>query len=279
MKLIVTFPELTSVVEKMGAPDVRWDPDSVLPDFEDIRRELEEGVDVSLEDLELRGGLLTLKGQQVLLYIKDHRFRDDVLTDPERGNRFHVADCRTLQEMRAKNRFQRYVATERRSGKFKIDCKDINDHVYETESTLLVCKNCLTLLDYNNYSLNRSAVWDAFDLDEFFGMYATFFPYRPTRMDEIAIPEQYVKDWSPLSRYVRENQNWTCEKCGITLDGAAERKWLHTHHKNGRPSDNRMANLEALCIECHAGSHPKGWIKVPPEAAALIRKKREDMQD
>ena len=40
------------------------------------------------------------------------------------------------------------------------------------------------------------------------------------------------------------------EDCGIDLND--NRKLLHTHHANGRKSDNISSNLKVLCVECHS---------------------------
>lgn len=260
----------------MGAHQVTWTPEHTLPDFERITLELETGIEVHIDDVSTVGGLLTYAGQQVLLYIRDNTSREGVLEDPESGNRFHVAYCRTLDEMREKNRYERYVSTTRRDGIFTIDYTMRNGQVGTTEGRLCVCKNCLAFLSYNGYPARKDEVWNGFDLNEFFGMYSTFFPVRPTRTDRIAVPEQYVRDWSRISAMVRSQRNWTCEneKCGVKLDAEPERKWLHVHHVSGVRTDNRMSNLKVLCIECHSKQPGHEWLKVPEAAKQILKQKR-----
>ena len=60
----------------------------------------------------------------------------------------------------------------------------------------------------------------------------------------------YTDDyWQELSVWYRQEQNWTCEGCGIDL--REHRYFLHTHHIHGtRWNDPKY--LKALCIACHA---------------------------
>jgi 5-methylcytosine-specific restriction endonuclease McrA len=42
-----------------------------------------------------------------------------------------------------------------------------------------------------------------------------------------------------------------CERCGMNLQGIRP----HIHHKNGKPSDNKLSNLIVLCPNCHSTMH------------------------
>src|SRR5205823_2840213 len=65
------------------------------------------------------------EGRQVLLYIKDTRKAlRVVMTDPTSLQKFHFFDCRKLDEMRAANRFERYVVIQRQTGDFPLDVTD-----------------------------------------------------------------------------------------------------------------------------------------------------------
>ncbi len=67
----------------------------------------------------------------------------------------------------------------------------------------------------------------------------------------------YVKDWEEISLAYRTKRNFTCERCGIQIEDAFDRQFIHTHHKNGNKTDNREANLECLCIRCHSQADAK----------------------
>ena len=55
--------------------------------------------------------------------------------------------------------------------------------------------------------------------------------------------------WRDFSYWVREQKNWQCDKCSISLKDNHE--MLHTHHANGI-NRNTLRHLQALCIGCHA---------------------------
>ena len=62
----------------------------------------------------------------------------------------------------------------------------------------------------------------------------------------------YVKDWEQISYNYRISHNFTCERCGVKVEDRFDHQYIQTHHRNGVKTDNREANLECLCIECHA---------------------------
>lgn len=275
MKIEITLPELDALLQKMGARYREWRPERSLPDFEEISIRLEQGIDVSLDEVDWTNGLLSYKGQQVLLYIRDNTRRDGVLQNPEAGNRYHVAYCRTLDEMRQRKKYERYVSTTRRDGLFTIDYMAQNGRPASTESGLCVCKNCLGLLAYKEFRQGQPAgVWINFDLEEFFGLYSTFFPSRPTRTDVTSTLSHYVPDWSRISTMVRSARGWTCEDCRVCLSDPPMRKWLHVHHESGVKTDNLMSNLKVLCIECHAKQWGHQTMKVPEEARRALARLR-----
>ena len=68
--------------------------------------------------------------------------------------------------------------------------------------------------------------------------------------DVIPYPFDYDAPWwRDFSYWVRDQKGWQCDECGITLRDNHER--VHTHHAKGI---NRwtLADLQALCIACHA---------------------------
>ena len=127
MKLDLQFPELVRLIKDMGAQPSSWQVGFTdLPEMERIRLELEKGKEIPLEEVESEfGGLLTYKGEQVLLYIKDTRQSRFTLEHlPKEARRFHVAECQTLEAMRRKRRFERYVVTTRKDGIFLVEATD-----------------------------------------------------------------------------------------------------------------------------------------------------------
>ncbi|MDX9861634.1 MAG: hypothetical protein RBS99_12035, partial [Rhodospirillales bacterium] len=67
MKIEITFPELEDLARRMGAKPSRRSPSvGPLDPLEELRKELEEGKEIDLADIETTtGGLLGIGGEQV----------------------------------------------------------------------------------------------------------------------------------------------------------------------------------------------------------------------
>ena len=74
------------------------------------------------------------------------------------------------------------------------------------------------------------------------------------RYDEsrLSAPERgYDHRWHKIRNY-KLGINPLCERCKITprvIPAAL------VHHKDRNPKNNRMNNLESLCVECHNAEH------------------------
>lgn len=274
MKLTCDFPELTALRKKMGAALADWDGTAELNPRERLIVKLIEGIEVELGEVVSKGKLLTYKGEQVILYIKDTRERREVLeNEPEKSRRFHIADCSTLEDMRDKGRFERYVVTRRMDGKFLVDWLDPEKFQRgETEAALKVCKNCLTALNYSGYDdrdyATKNNIWRFFSISEFLMEYSTFFHALPSRQDLSATLNTYVEQWSKVSSRQRERKGWQCEQCGVNLSEV--RQLLHCHHKNGVVTDNSEANLAVLCALCHIRQPAHSHMRVPSSTESKI---------
>lgn len=145
--------------------DFFLDEESII--FDPIDLELSEGKEVSIDDLDPGSGLISYRGRQVLLYIRDHTAcYDAAVENAEKGKRFHIAWCRTLDNMRKKNRFERYHATNRVDGLFEID----DGLGRSQEVDLRVCMNCLERLNYKG-SIDKSQkriIFKSFSMSDFF---------------------------------------------------------------------------------------------------------------
>ena len=254
MKLTVDFSSLWSCVKNMGAEQVDFQLHRAINDHITIDDELERGKEITLEELEVDGGLLSVQGRQVVLYIPDQGQRiHDVLAQPSKGKKFHIADCKTLHDMRQMRRFERYKVTNRLDKGF--DVYGI-DPLTKTEisgvAELNVCRNCLSFLNYKNYRnadrASRDTIVKEFKFDEFFSTYNSVFSRVP-KSNIFHTGSGYTSDWEEISFSYRKSKNFTCEECGVNL--SSHPGLLHTHHINGNKKDNRESNLMALCSDCH----------------------------
>ena len=289
MKLNLDISNLVRLRSTMGADLTQWAPaKATLDPREEIRAQLQSGIEITLDAVERGpGGLLSYKGEQVILYIKDTRSDQYTLEHaPEKSRRYHVADCATLDKMREKGRFERYVVTNRMDGMFLVDWVDKDTNARgETEAALKVCKNCLSAINWRGYERSEdrfvldggrrqmpSDIWRDFEISQFLLEFSTFFHSTPSRRDTTAAPNVYASNWAAISQRTRRARNWTCETCGVNLRSAPH--LLHCHHKNGVVTDNRQDNLEVLCAVDHAAQPDHGHMKVPLKDKALIMELR-----
>jgi len=290
IRLVENFSGLEAVRKKLQAPLSDWVIETDrLSERETLLAELKSGITRPLDDIEVdRGGLFSIEGEQVVIYIKDHthvhtrsRQPKNVRENPEDGKRVHLHECTTIAEMKDRGRFDRYVATNRRDNIFDIDvmCDD-QKTVEQISVPLRPCKNCFKELDYHGYTnlkrFEQKELWGAFDLVDFFECYSTFFPIRPKFTDKTAPTSVYVHDWSLISDRVRAQSNWSCEKCSVNLGEPRNRRWLHVHHKNGQKGDNHPSNLISLCVSCHKQEPDHHHMYVSPDGSKAISKARKN---
>ncbi len=262
MKLNVDFSQLHDAVRRMGAKERTFDLESELSPIDTIDGDLKRGIAIDAGELEyIDKGLLSYKGRQVLLYIQDHSGRvDDALIDGSKGNKYHVSYCTTLEKMHQGGRYDRYVVKNDITGYFFIDGQDWKTKAYkEGDTQLKVCKNCLTHLNYKNYSSNKDEIFNKFSLDEFFETYKSFFKHTPKRKAGENKDGTYASNWDDISQKYRSSVGWSCESCNVNLKD--NKRLLHAHHISGVKSDNSNSNLEALCVECHSEQPSHGHMK------------------
>ncbi|MFD1383511.1 HNH endonuclease [Rhodanobacter aciditrophus] len=282
MKLDVDFSLLEQAVVTMGAETVEIQLDDEIIPIEPIDKQLDEGIEVNFEDIDFVTGLASYQGRQVLLYIKDHSYGNkfhSALQEGAKGNKFHIADCKTLEKMRRNGRFDRYVVTNKVDGIFKISGHDkrTNEQI-EGEANLNVCQDCLENINYKKFaSLSKGSARrefvDQFSLADFFDTYSSFFKFMPSGLAE-KLTSGYTKDWDQISRNIREKYNYQCQQCGLDLN--FNKSLLHVHHVNGVKSDNREDNLRSLCCDCHRKQPNHNHMFVSHEQTQQINHLRQE---
>lgn len=272
MEINVNFSALWSAAKKMGNGKTTFSyKANTYSAFETEKTILRR--DITLEDVGSHGGLLQVDGSQILLYIEDHGFRVQDVINGNGGNKFHIADCSKLKEMRKNNRFDRYVVTNDVSGIFPVSGKLSNSHtLIEGKAELYVCKLCLKFLNYRSYKSNRTNVFKEFSLDEFFSHYSTLFNSFPKTIADKR--GGYTDDWAKISLEYRSQKNYSCEACHVDL--SSYQHLLHTHHVNGVKRDNVVSNLKALCIDCHRKEPSHEHMRVRSNEVHTINKLRRD---
>ena len=225
----------------------------------------------TLDDIyELKDGTIAYKDRRILLYIRDMgKFL----------SRFHVAWCKTLEEMKKEKRFSRYVISNRTDGIFEI--RRMHDSYYNSDNNgykttneeLPVCKYCLGHINFNNYSNNNyygenKKIFDSFTLENFFSQY----PISPLNSkpkahytSDTAPTDTYPLNFSDISAEYKLKQDYCCEGCGIDLSERGGRRFLHTHHINGRKDNCTEGNLRSLCVKCHSEQYKHDYMQETPQ--------------
>jgi len=250
--------KLNNLREKMNAELFAYDSNFVWKKTE-FSAELDEygEVEIPFELLTIEDDkTITLAGRRVLVYIRDQHVR-------YYPYKFHIANCATLVDYQNSGRFEKYVASVRTDGTFRINILYENGTVVKDKyEDLDVCKNCLSALNYKgvNQSIKRKRkVFESFDLDEFFQLYNRQNITIPKKTAVTAPINTYPeKEWSKISLEYRKLKNFTCEEC--FLDLRFDPKLLEVHHINGLKNQSGYENLKALCIRCHANQPGHGHL-------------------
>ena len=278
MKLHFPIEQLWRQVQKMGAQERQYSLNAPVaepvPDI--VTRFNQGGAEIVLEDVDVIGGVLGSHGAQIVLYIPDQgQGIDEVLQDGPKGKKVHVADCQTLEQMRQRNRFQRYQAVVNVTGDFNVFGFSMSQRQsVEGTARLRVCINCLKHLNYKGYVTERgqaSQILSRFNLKDFFAEHSTLFRYLPTAFIE---PKSgYADDWQEISRNFRARKNYSCESCRVDLN--AHKNLLHCHHIDGNKRNNSVTNLQALCADCHRKQPLHDNMYVKAADLSVIQKLRK----
>lgn len=208
------------------------------------------------KSLHFPGGLAAIGNVQITLHIYQPFVSFDDLTQlPATNPKFHVADCRTLEQMREKGRFNRYVSTAETEGYFRVEPWD---HITKTrkneiDANLAPCQNCLSFLNYDGFDnklrAEKTELVNNFDITKFLKNYEPIFRCLPLYNADNFPEGNYTQDWARISEEHRERGNWTCISCNVDL--SKHRQLLHVHHSDGNRGNNRPSNLKVLCCGCH----------------------------
>ena len=281
MKLInfLVSPIFNNLREKMDAPLIEY---NTKTNWEKINldRLLEElktsGIDVDINDVDIIDETFEYKGQKVILYIRDTFCTPEEWDKYETpSNKFHVANCTTIQKFIRNKKINRYVVSTRSDGNFIVNIfnRFNRDEILSKnhEGKLDVCKNCIRTLNKIKNDLSESKwIFKGFSLDLFFEKFKSkeMFYKKPIYTEKNSPLNKYDDNFSKISKEYRDSKNWICESCNINLQ--ENKKLLHTHHIDFIKSNNSPFNLQALCIYCHAKKSNHSQLKKSPDYNLIL---------
>lgn len=149
---------------------------------------------------------------------------------------YHTRECKTILKYSNANFIY--------ANKMPVDIYSTSTGEILKDQNLKICGNCVR---EGRLSLFRSSRRNTKD------WYDEVLDFVETLSNPIRRRDGYITFWSQVSEAYRRSKNWTCEKCGLRLRD--NRKYLHTHHKDGNKLNNSRNNFESLCILCHAFEH------------------------
>jgi len=217
-----------------------------------------KGIDVDFEEINvLKDGTLAYKDSRVLVYIRDipeyvRQYGNEEISLPK----FHLAWCSTLDSMKKKNKFGKYVVSTKNDGKFEI-CRIGNIEKKHSLENLTVCRNCLKSISFEGYDKvsqkNRDNIVNNFTIIKFFENYPRQLFLEKPKYNNYSSPlNTYSKNFNEIAKKLKEKYGWKCQSCGYILADNEMKQYLHAHHINGQKNDNSEKNLKIICLKCHA---------------------------
>jgi len=272
MNLDVKFLGLNEVLRRMGATPIHWQAD--VQNISELEIQLLQKVGgFEIKDIKQiipdGRGILTYKGETVILYIRDNtqETKYSILKSSD-ARRFHIYYCTTLETMKKAGRYNRYQITQNTSGMFSVDVRITkrSNRIEQTEARLLVCKNCLVEVKYKECGKSGKAtdkIRDSFNIEEWLRENKPTFPTLPRYNDYVRSKSDYSKDWSLISQKKKANAGWRCKTCSVYLGELHHQRFLNTHHIDGDKGNNSPLNLKVLCVECHSKEPLHGQMLRP----------------
>jgi hypothetical protein len=120
----------TQLFRRMGTKYQNIDLTGEWENFD--RMKLQEALKIKGKEIELSelekgwNEPFEFNGQKVLVYIRDQYYS-------KYEYKYHLCNCKKIEEMRNNNRGERYIATKNTSGEFLINIKDHSGNYLEKE--------------------------------------------------------------------------------------------------------------------------------------------------
>ena len=167
---------------------------------------------------------------QVFLYKRDYHLK-------RYGKpKYHICRCQTIDDFIQSGGFKSHY---RSTNCDPVKVCDMDDDNKEKEvGGLPLCSNCMRMIR------------------QFSNMNSTAFAQVLKAANGGEEVEEdlfgYTRNWDEISTNYKISKDYTCEKCGLKIDDAYDRQYIHCHHIDGDKKNNAESNLKCLCLDCHA---------------------------
>lgn len=232
--MLYTFENLAQRLTQLGFPE------ATESGFRVIRRDLTQEERAGNIDFREDGIYLTIDGKEYkgYMYIK----QPFIVNYGNKFPKFHITNCETIQEQRAKGKFENRYYWHNSN---LVDLTDAQTGAKFDQVSIELCSRCQQQSDIENYN----------DTEGFFSLLDQQEIEDTTRDIELDMFNRPL-DWDKISKEYRQEQNYTCENCGFggeMLEGRMDREFIHTDHIVAWELANmRRNNLQCLCILCHS---------------------------
>lgn len=246
MNPLCTFPLFRQALEDQGihvgdaTGFIAIGGEDVLPDnIQNISFEPGEGIIYTFGD-----------GRSTKVFLYKRRYHLENYGKP----RYHIRNCKVIQEFINSGSFKREYRMAN-TDEVKVINWDKRDRE-ENVDRLPLCQFCMqvvlaeaaqraTAIDLNRYQ-GFLSLTDSTD-------YAQHLRKEAEEEKEVWVDKNgYTDDWPAISFAYRKKHNFTCERCGVSMESPMDYRFMQTHHRNGVKTNNNESNLECLCIECHS---------------------------
>lgn len=230
--MLYEFDLLDKKLDEWGFPKLQ-----LGSGFEIIRTDFEEAY---------RAGQIEFRNDGIYLITEDREWKGYMYMPSYRvahyghTSRFHLTRCRVIDNFITSGMFNAYYKW---SNSNVNDITDRDTKRVHSDQKLQLCSKC-----------RESILEDIEDTEDFF-----------ETLDKHEIEETshevdifgYDRNWQKISKEYRKKMDFTCEECGIKIENRTDQRYLHTHHKNGDKANNRISNLQCLCVLCHSHENEK----------------------
>lgn len=260
--MLYAFSKLAQKLTQLGYPEATESGfRSIRVDFnaETFKKAVREGKIRFSDD----GIYLTHEGKEWKGYMYMPTYR---ISQYNSMPRFHLTRCNTIEKLFSSGFGSLYKWSNNKLN--DITDRDINE--IHKDQKLQLCSNCQeTIIGI----INTEDFFDTLDTEE------------PQEIVDVEVDIfGYTLNWEKISRAYRKEKDYTCEKCGIKIENSYDKRFIHTHHKNGNKLINRKDNLECLCVLCHANTderHEQNFDKkrMQLEVKTFVEKYRQRLTE